>query len=133
MIALGRLVDTAVVVVADPVTVLVVGATMIVVGNHEADESVMVEVASRLVPKLSVDVVSAVVALAVEVVSVVGSITVADEEVGRSVSVLFGGRVTVVGRVTDGAPVGDGVSVAVEFSETVGRTWVPLPLAMDVG
>lgn len=101
-------------------TVLVVGATMIVVGNHEADESVMVEVARRLVPKLSVDVVAAVVALTVEVTSVVGDTTIADDVVGRSVSVLFGGRVTVVGKLTDDVPVGDGVSTAVEFSEIVG-------------
>lgn len=48
--ALGKLVEAAGVVVAVPVTVLVDGATMMVVGNQEADESVMVDVASKLVP-----------------------------------------------------------------------------------
>lgn len=38
-----------------------------------------------------------------------------------------------VGRVTEDVPEGDGVSVAVEFSETVGRIWVPVALAIDVG
>lgn len=50
VMALGRLVAAADVVVAEPVTVLVDGATMIVVGNQEAEESVMVDVASKLVP-----------------------------------------------------------------------------------
>lgn len=50
VMALGRLVETAEVVVAEPVTVLVEGATMIVVGSQEAEVSVMVEVASKLVP-----------------------------------------------------------------------------------
>lgn len=52
MIAWGKLVDAADVVAVVPVTVLVVGATMIVVGSHEADESVSVAVGRRLVPKL---------------------------------------------------------------------------------
>lgn len=130
--ALGRLVDTAVVVVAVPVTVLVVGATMIVVGSQEAEESVMVPVGSRLVPKLSVGVVTAVVELSVAVVCEVGGTTEA-EEVGRSVSVLLGGSVTLVGRMTDAEPVGDAVSLAVEFSDIVGRTSVEDALVMAVG
>lgn len=137
VMALGRLVDTAEVVVADPVTVLVVGATMMVVGNHEADESVMVVVARRLVPKVGVDVVEAVVdvvALAVVVLaSVEDTVVSADVELGKSVSVTFGGSVTVVGKVSDDAPVGDGVSVAVEFSDTVGSIMVPLAVVMEEG
>lgn len=50
VMALGRLVAAAEVVVAEPVTVLVDGATMMVVGSQEAEESVMVDVASKLVP-----------------------------------------------------------------------------------
>lgn len=137
VMALGKLVDTAEVVVADPVTVLVVGATMIVVGNHEADESVMVVVARRLVPKVGVDVVEAVVEVvalaAVVLASVEDTVVSADVELGKSVSVMFGGSVTVVGKVSDDAPVGDGVSVAVEFSDTVGSVMVPLAVVMEEG
>lgn len=51
VMAWGRFVDAADVLAVVPVTVLVVGATMIVVGSHE-DESVSVAVGKRLVPKL---------------------------------------------------------------------------------
>lgn len=116
-----------------PVTVLVVGATMIVVGSQEADESVRVAVGKRLVPKVS-DVVK------VEV----GSTTVVSEDVdvgrgcdvdgtddGKSVSeaVLLGGSVTVLAKLVVKVPVGR--SESVELAEMVGR--ISLPVALDVG
>lgn len=52
VMAWGKFVDAADVVAVVPVTVLVVGATMIVVGSHEAEESVSVAVGRRLVPKV---------------------------------------------------------------------------------
>lgn len=138
--AFGKLVDAGIVVVADPVTVLVVGATMIVVGNQEYDESVMVAVGSRLVPMLSDDVVAVTTELDSVGESVGGRVELG-VAVGVSVSVILGSNVTVLDRVLDddplpvgrgppvavGAPVVLGViSTDVLFSDTVG-------LGRDVG
>lgn len=115
VMALGRLVEAAEVVVAEPVTVLVEGATIMVVGNQEAEESVMVDVASKLVPYVSDDVV-AVVSLAevteLEAVVVMGTVVSVDSV---SEDVMFGGNVTVADKLEVKVP----VSAKVEFSETV--------------
>lgn len=116
-----------------PVTVLVVGATMIVVGSHEAEESVKVAVGKRLVPKVS-DVVEVEVGrttVVSEDVDVGKGCEVDGVEEGKSVSeaVLLGGSVTVLAKLVVKVPVGR--SESVELAEMVGR--ISLPVALVVG
>lgn len=75
---------------------------MIVVGNHDAEESVMVEVASRLVPYVSLDVVS--LTEVTEVKDVVEGRTVVCDD-SDSDEVTFGGNATVVGKLEVSVPV----------------------------
>lgn len=95
--ALGRVVET-VEVEAVPVAVVevAVGAVIIVVGSHEDEESVMVEVASRLVPMLC-DEVELVVATSSELVVVAEvSTDVADtSSESEEDEVMLGGNVNV--------------------------------------
>lgn len=117
-----------------PVTVLVVGATMIVVGSHEADESVKVAVGKRLVPKVS-DVVKVEVGrttVVSEDVDVGKGCEVDGNDDGKSVSeaVLLGGSVTVLAKLVVKVPVGR--SESVELAEMVGRISLPVALAVGV-
>lgn len=59
VMAFGRLdgSEVAVVAVSLPVTVLVDGATMMVVGSQDSVESVIVEMGTKLLPRLSEDTV----------------------------------------------------------------------------
>lgn len=59
VMAFGRLVgnEVADVAVSPPVTVLVDGATIMVVGNQDSEESVIVEMGTKLLPRLSEDTV----------------------------------------------------------------------------
>lgn len=117
-----------------PVTVLVVGATIIVVGSHEAEESVKVAVGKRLVPKVSDVVVVEVGRTTVvsEDVDVGKGCEVDGAEDGKSVSeaVLLGGRVTVLAKLVVKVP--GGRSESVELAEMVGTISLPVVLAVDV-
>lgn len=98
VIAFGRLLgsEVAVVAVSPPVTVLVDGATMMVVGNQDSEESVIVEMGTKLLPRLSEDTVVMLGRVAEEVVgsSVVVGALVSVSDTGI---VALGGSVTVVG------------------------------------
>lgn len=126
--ACGRIVEDVEVgleVVPVPVTVLVVGATMIVVGSHDAVlESVAV--GKRLVPKVSDDdaleVNVGVTMVSVELVGTGGEIEVdsvdtIDEVKLDSVAVLVGGRVTVLSKLD--VEVGGSTSESVELAVAV--------------
>lgn len=120
VMAFGSVVDTDEEVLAVvPVTVLVVGATMIVVGSQEDDESVMVETGRRLVPKLS-EVVAEVVVTGTVSDEEVAEVTVVGDTNSVSEDVVLGGSVTVVGELNVSGP----VSLDVAFSDTVGRVSV---------
>lgn len=116
VMAFGRLdgSEVAVVAVSLPVTVLVDGATMMVVGNQDSEESVIVEMGTKLLPRLSEDTVvmlgrvAEVVVASSEVISVELSVSVAG-------TVALGGSVTVVGN----SAVDVGTSSVVEFWDTV--------------
>lgn len=112
--AFGRLVgnEVADVAVSSPVTVLVEGATIMVVGNQDSEESVMVEVATKLLPRLSEDTVVMLGRTAEEVVdsSVVNEAVVSVSDTGI---VALGGSVTVVGKSAVDVP------ASVLFWETV--------------
>lgn len=95
VMAFGRLVgsEAADVAVSPPVTVLVDGATMMVVGNHDSDESVIVEIGTKLLPRLSTVVMLGRVAEVVvnsEVTEALVSVSVAEP-------VMLGGSEKVVG------------------------------------
>ncbi|KAL2277001.1 hypothetical protein FJTKL_00305 [Diaporthe vaccinii] len=117
VMALGRLLgkEVADVAVSPPVTVLVDGATMMVVGNQDSDESVIVEIGTKLLPRLSEDTVVMLGRVAEEVV--VASSVVGGELVSVSVAgtVALGGSVTVVGNSAVVVP----DSAEVEFWDTV--------------
>lgn len=117
VMAFGRLDgnEVAVVAVSLPVTVLVDGATMMVVGSQDSDESVIVEIGTKLLPRLlSEDTVvmlgsvAEVMVVSSEVISVVVPLSVAG-------IVALGGSVTVVGN----SAVVVGTSCVVEFWDTV--------------
>jgi hypothetical protein len=99
VMAFGRLDgnEVAVVAVSLPVTVLVDGATMMVVGNQDSDESVIVEIGTKLLPRLSEDTV--VMVGRVSEVVVAPSVVVSLEVVcvSDAGTVALGGSVTVVG------------------------------------
>lgn len=116
VMAFGRLDgnEVAVVAVSLPVTVLVDGATMMVVGNQDSEESVIVEMGTKLLPRLSEDTV---VMLGRVAEVVVASSEVNEEVVSVSVAgtVALGGSETVVGS----SAVDVGSSSVVEFWDTV--------------
>lgn len=126
VMACGSIEDVldALAVEALPVTVLVVGATMMVVGSHEA-VSESVAVGKRLVPKVCDGVGSAVVDDTIDSVELVGTAGGSELDDGSSVSeaVLVGGRVTVLSKLD--VKVGVGSSESVEFAGiVVGRSVV---------
>lgn len=114
VMAFGRLVGSEVADVAvSPVTVLVDGATMMVVGNQDSEESVIVEMGTKLLPRLSEDTVVMLGRVAEEVVdsSVVTGGVVSVVSVAGTVT--LGGSDTVVGNSAVVVP------ASVEFWDTV--------------
>lgn len=114
VMAFGRLVGSEVADVAvSPVTVLVDGATMMVVGNQDSEESVIVEMGTKLLPRLSEDTVVMLGRVAEEVVdsSVVTGGVVSVVSVAGIVT--LGGSDTVVGNSAVVVP------ASVEFWDTV--------------
>jgi hypothetical protein len=130
--AFGRLDgnEVAVVAVSLPVTVLVDGATMMVVGNQDSEESVIVEMGTKLLPRLSEDTV-VIVGRVSEVVVVVASWLVTEGVVSVSVAetVALGGSETVVGN----SAVDVGSSSVVEFWDTVASVVVGKNEVLTVG
>lgn len=132
VMAFGRLDgnEVAVVAVSLPVTVLVDGATMMVVGNQDSEESVIVEMGTKLLPRLSEDTV-VIVGRVSEVVVVVASWLVTEGVVSVSVAetVALGGSETVVGN----SAVDVGSSSVVEFWDTVASVVVGKNEVLTVG
>lgn len=118
VMAFGRLDgnEVAVVAVSLPVTVLVDGATMMVVGSQDSEESVIVEMAVKLLPRVVSEDTVVMLGSAAEVV-VVSSEVISVVVVPLSVAgiVTLGGSVTVVGS----SAVVVGTSCVVEFWDTV--------------
>lgn len=116
VMALGRLLgkEVADVAVLSPVTVLVDGATMMVVGNQDSEESVIVEIGTKLLPRLSEDTVVMLGRVAEEVV-VASSVVDGVVSVSVAETVALGGSVTVVGNSAVVVP----DSAEVEFWDTV--------------
>lgn len=115
VMAFGRFVgnEVADVAVSPPVTVLVDGATMIVVGSQDSEESVMVEMGTKLLPRLSEDTVVMLGRAAEEVVSSVVTGSVVSVSVAETV--MLGGSEMVVGS----SAVVVAASPEVMFGETV--------------
>jgi hypothetical protein len=122
--AFGRLDgnEVAVVAVSLPVTVLVDGATMMVVGNQDSEESVIVEIGTKLLPRLSEDTVVMLGRAAEEVVVASSEVNSVELSVSVAGTVALGGSVTVVGNSAvdvGSSSVVVGSSSVVEFWDTV--------------